>query len=143
VYEAERGKSSLVMDGASLVGWSLDGELLALHQPPKKGSGIHIYFAVQAGEDDPVEIGPFRLDDPGLQGWADTDQSYILGAYQLQKSLKDSQQIADYVYAVSADGEVRLAGNQSGSAQDLLCLDAAGNSQASLVSANLRGLPPA
>ncbi len=143
VYDAERGKSSLVMDSASLVGWSLDGELLALHRPPKNGSSAHTYFAVQAGEADPLEIGPFRLSDPGLQGWAGTDQSYILGPYQLQENLKDPQQIADYVYDVSADGEVRMAGNQSGSAQDMLCLDATGNSQASLVSANLRGIPPA
>lgn len=143
LYDAERGKSSLVMDGANLIGWSPEGSLLALQQPPKSGSSALIYFAVQAGKDDPVEIGPFRLSDPGLQGWADTQENFILGPYELQENLKDPEQIASFVYGVSTDGQVRLAGNQSGGMQDVVCLDAEGNSLATLVDANLRSVPVA
>jgi Tol biopolymer transport system component len=143
VYDAERGKSSLVMDGASLVGWSLDGELIALHRPAKGSTTQRTYYAVRAGNDDPVEIGPFGLSDPGLQGWAHTDQEYILGPYQLQKNLANTQRIASFVYDVSLDGQVRLAGDQSGAKQDVSCLDANGEVPATLVSINLSRLPAA
>ncbi|MGW8251177.1 MAG: hypothetical protein ACWGO1_11085, partial [Anaerolineales bacterium] len=98
LYDAEKGKSSLVLDSARLVGWSPDGQVLAVKRPGKSESSPFAYYAFDPQRDKLLEVGEHTANAPGLQGWGAAEQEYILGPFRLTSELNSSEQIADSVY---------------------------------------------
>lgn len=143
VYHAELGKSSLALDSTSLVGWSPDGKVLAMKRPAKGGSGDFTYFALDPTEQKLLEVGLHNSGSPGLQGWGDTSQDYILGPYQLSSGLTGSDRVADVIYDVSPASDVLLIGSGEGTKQDLSCLDMQAGQPTDLLSASLSRIPAA
>jgi Tol biopolymer transport system component len=137
LYDAEKGKSSLAMDGTRLVGWSTDGKFLALKRPGKYGSSRFTFYAVDPQRETLLEVGEHSTNTPGLQGWGAARQDYILGPFQLSPDLNSSDRIADALYEITADGRVILVGDQNGGEQEVICLDMEGGQPTTLLNANL------
>jgi TolB protein len=141
VYDPERSKSSLVMDGASLIGWSQDGEVLGMRQEAKSGSDSFTYFAAKPPKGKPLEVGAFNQTQPGNQGWASASDTYILGPYQIDKNVKSSERVAPAVYDAARDGQVLLLGNQVGNQHELVCQDGESGQTSNLISTELSAVP--
>jgi Tol biopolymer transport system component len=143
VYDPERSKSSLVMDGASLIGWSPDGEVLGMRQDAKSGGTSFTYFAAKPLKGKPLEVGDFNQTQPGNQGWADAGEAYILGPYQIDKNLRSSERVAPAVYDAAREGQILLLGEQAGNQHELACLNMESDQTSSLVSVDLSAVPTA
>ncbi len=141
VYDPERSKSSLVMDGASLIGWSPDGEILGLRQPGKTADAPFTFYVARPLKGEPLEVGEFSLSEPGNPGWSDGGEMYILGPYQIERNLKSSERIAPAVYGVARRGQIVLLGNDVNGQHELVCLNMETKQPTILVSADLSSVP--
>lgn len=143
VYDPERSKSSLVMDGASLIGWSPDGKLLGLRQNLKGSEASFTYFVARPLKGEPLQVGGFSQAQAGNAGWSEAGGLYLLGPYQIEADLKGSERVAPAVYDAARGGQIILLGNQIGAQHELVCLDMGSGIPTTLVSADLSAVPQA
>jgi len=141
VYDAEKGLSEALEQGAESVGWSPDGLLIALRKPTTET--IATYIAIDPRKSKILEVGQIDSSQPGLQGWGGTADGYILGAYQFDANLRKSERIAEILYDTDRAGQILLAGQQSGGLREIICLDIDQAKPTALLSVNLTGIPNA
>lgn len=140
VYDAERGISDTLIQGAEIVSWSPDGQLLALRKREAGPGEKYTYTVVDPREGKSMEVGPIDLTEPGMPGWGITEKDYILGPYQFKKNLNQSEKIAETLFDVGQGGKILLLGQGNNGLLDVVCLDASTNESRTLLSANLSGI---
>ncbi len=141
VYDAERGISDALMQGVEIVGWSPDGQLLALRQRVPGSGKQYTYAVIDPRSGKTMEVGRIDLSEPGMPGWGMTDKDYILGPYQFSKKLNSSEKIAETLFDVGGGGKILLAGQGNNGLMDVICQDTANGGSSTLLSANLSGVP--
>ena len=140
VYDAEKGVSEELGIGVEIVGWSPDGELLALRKREPGGGEKYTYIAVDPRNGKSLDVGILDMKEPGMQDWGETEKDYILGPYQFNKRLNEVDRLAETLFDVGQGGETLLLGQANNGLQDVVCQNPATGESRTLISANLSGI---